>query len=95
MPGIISPTLLRAICLNRFADSLSKWLGSIQPKSDVPPMGHMTILFLISTFPIFQGVNNAEYFSSIKFLLIPIPCGIPVTIILILPPLAVNTRTEI
>ena len=28
-------------------------------------MGHMTIRFLISTLPIFQGVNNASYLGSI------------------------------
>jgi hypothetical protein len=31
-------------------------------------MGHMTIRFLISTFPIFQGVNSASYFSFMVFI---------------------------
>ena len=29
-------------------------------------MGHMTMRFLISTLPTFQGVNNASYLASIE-----------------------------
>ena len=59
IPGIISPTLFFALSKKNFAASLSKWFGSIQPNNEVPPIGHITILFLISTFPTFHGVNNA------------------------------------
>ena len=69
MPGIISPTLFFALSRKKLADSLSKWFRSIQPKSDVPPIGHITILFFISTLPIFHGVIKGSYFFSIDILL--------------------------
>ena len=73
MPGIISPTLLFALSKNSLAASLSKWqpVSSNQPNSEVPPIGHMTIRFLISTFPIFQGVNNASYCCSNMLMMAP------------------------
>ena len=58
MPGSKSPTLFLARSNRKLAASRSKWLGSIQPKMEVPPMEHMTMRFLISTLPIFQGVNS-------------------------------------
>ena len=65
MPGIIRPTLLLALSRKNFAASLSKWFGSIQPNRDVPPIGHNTIRFLISTLPTFHGVKSGSYFSFI------------------------------
>ena len=60
MPGMMRPTLFFARSRKKLAASLSKWLGSIQPKREVPPMGHRTMRFFISTLPIFQGVNRAS-----------------------------------
>ena len=52
-------------CREITAASLSKWCGSIQPNIDVPPIGHKTIRFLISTLPIFQGVKSDSYFFGL------------------------------
>ena len=65
IPGRIKPTLFLALSNKKFAASLSKWFGSIQPNMDVPPIEVITILFLISRLPIFHGVNKALYFASI------------------------------
>ena len=65
IPGMISPTLFLARSKKNFAASLSKWFGSIHPNSEVPPIGQRTIRFLISTLPIFHGVNNGSYFGFI------------------------------
>ena len=65
MPGRTRPQLFSAIVFRSQAASLSKWLGSVQPKMHVPPMGARTIRFLISTLPIFHGVNRALYSSFI------------------------------
>ena len=48
---------------------LIKVAGSSQPNREVPPMEHWTMRFLISTLPIFHGVNSALYFSSMKYIL--------------------------
>ena|SRR5574344_765660 len=69
MPGRIRPTLFFARSSKKFAASLSKWLGSIQPKIDVPPIEVITMRFLISQFLIFHGVNRLSYFESITCLL--------------------------
>ena len=69
MPGRTRPTPFLAFSSRKYAASLSKWLGSIHPKRDVPPMEHMTMRFFISTLPIFQGVNRALYFWSMQYIL--------------------------
>ena len=42
-----------------------KEVSSNQPNRLVPPMGHMTMRFLISTLPTFHGVNSGAYRGSV------------------------------
>ena len=61
IPGMMRPTFCFARSRKKAAASSSKWFGSIQPNSDVPPIGQSTMRFLISTAPIFHGVNSGAY----------------------------------
>ena len=66
-PGSTRPALFFATSIRKSAPARSKWFTSIQPNRSVPPIEVMTMRFLISTFPIFHGVNSGFSLSSIAF----------------------------